>query len=185
MLLSRIATEISPFEGLECRIITTTTIHTPLGPMHAGAIDRGICLLDFADREHLSNQITLLQETFDAELQHGENTHLHALKIQLGEYFAQQRQRFEVPLVLSGTEFQNKAWKELQNIPYGETRTYKQQAEKVGNSKAVRAIATANGNNRIALLIPCHRVIASNGGLAGYAGGLWRKEFLLDLESNH
>ena len=185
MLLSRIATEITPFEDSDSRVISTTTIETPLGVMHAGAIDRGICLLDFADREHLADQITLLQKTFDAELQHGENLHLHTLKTQLGEYFAQQRERFEVPLVLSGTEFQNKAWKELQNIPYGETRTYKQQADKIGNPKAVRAVATANGNNRMAILIPCHRVIASNGDLAGYAGGLWRKEYLLELESSH
>ena len=184
MLLHRIATEITPFEGKDRRVIATTTIDTPLGLMHAGAIDRGICLLDFADREVLAIQIVRLQKTFNAELQHGENHHLHDLKNQLAEYFDKQRERFEVPLVLSGTEFQNKAWKELQNIPYGETRTYKQQAEKVGNPKAVRAVATANANNRIAIIVPCHRVVASNGDLAGYAGGIWRKQFLLDLESS-
>ena len=182
MLLSRVATEITPFDSEDHRIITTTTIDTPLGPMHAGAIDRGICLLDFADREILAIQVARLQKTFNAELQHGENNHLQTLKTQLEEYFAKQRERFEVPLVLSGTEFQNKAWKELQNIPYGETRTYKQQAEKVGNAKAVRAVATANGNNRMAIIVPCHRVVASNGDLAGYAGGLWRKKYLLELE---
>ena len=183
MLLHRIATEITPFEGEAQRIIATTTIDTPLGLMHAGAIDRGICLLDFADREVLAIQVARLQKTFNAELQHGENSHLRDLKNQLAEYFDKQRERFEVPLVLSGTEFQNKAWKELQNIPYGETRTYKQQAEKVGNPKAVRAVATANANNRIAIIVPCHRVVASNGDLAGYGGGIWRKQFLLDLES--
>ena len=184
MLLSRIATEITPFEGDDQRVIATTTIDTPLGIMHAGAIDRGICLLDFADREMLAIQVARLQKTFNAELQHGENSHLQTLKTQLEEYFAKQREMFEVPLVLSGTEFQNKAWKELQNIPYGETRTYKQQAEKVGNAKAVRAVATANANNRMAIIIPCHRVVACSGDLAGYAGGLWRKQFLLDLESS-
>ena len=184
MLLSRVATEITPFDGEDNRVIATTTIDTPLGPMHAAAIGRGICMLDFADREMLTIQVARLQKTFSAELQHGENEHLHTLKIQLAEYFAKRRERFEVPLVLSGTEFQNKAWKELQNIPYGETRTYKQQAEKVGNIKAVRAVATANGNNRMAIIVPCHRVIASNGDLAGYAGGIWRKQFLLELESN-
>ena len=185
MLLSRIATEITPFEGEERRVIMTTTIDTPLGIMNAGAIERGICFLDFADPAVLAIQVARLQKSFKAELQHGKNSHLTELKKQLVEYFRGKRELFDVPLVLSGTEFQNKVWKELQNIPYGTTRTYKQQADKIGNPNAVRAVATANGNNRMAILIPCHRVIASNGELAGYAGGLWRKEFLLDLESNY
>lgn len=184
MLVSRIATEFSPFEGTDSRVIATSTIETPLGSMLAAAIDQGVCLLDFADRDTLENQITRLQTTFQAELQHGENTHLRNLEVQLNEYFDQKREIFEVPVVLSGSEFQNKAWKELQRIPYGETRTYKQQAIKAGNPKAVRAIATANANNRIAIVIPCHRVIASNGDLAGYAGGIWRKQKLLELEKN-
>ena len=184
MLLHRIATPIVPFDDKDQRVIMATTIDTPLGLMHAGAIERGICLLDFADREILAIQIARLQKTFNAELRHGENHHLRALKTQLVEYFDKQRERFEVPLVLSGTEFQNRVWKELQNIPYGETRTYKQQAEKVGNPKAVRAVATANANNRIAIVVPCHRVVASNGDLAGYAGGIWRKRFLLELEND-
>lgn len=185
MLLSRIATEITPFEGEDQRVIITTTIDTPLGIMNAGAIDRGICFLDFADREVLAIQVARLQKSFKAELQHGENNHLVALKKQLQEYFLRQRELFDVPLVLSGTEFQNKVWKELQSIPYGTTRTYKQQAEKIGNPNAIRAVATANGNNRMAIIVPCHRVIASNGELAGYAGGLWRKEYLLELESGN
>ena len=184
MLLSRIATEITPFEGQDQRVIATTTIDTPIGLMYAAAIDRGICLLDFADREIVEIQVARLQKTFKAELHHGENSHLRALQLELDEYFDKQRELFTVPLVLSGTEFQNKAWKELQNIPYGETRSYKQQAKKIGNPKAVRAVATANANNRIAILIPCHRVIATNGDLAGYAGGLWRKEFLIDMENS-
>ncbi len=183
MLITRISTEIFPFEGLESRVIETTTIATPLGSMLAGAIDQGICLLDFATREILEIQIARLQKSFKAELKPGNNTHLQALKEQLEEYFANKREMFELPIVLSGTAFQNKAWKELQNIPYGETRTYKQQAIKVGTPKAIRAVATANGNNRIAIVIPCHRVIAASGELAGYAGGIWRKQFLLELES--
>ena len=86
-------------------------------------------------------------------------------------------------LILSGTEFQNKVWKELQNIPYGKTLSYSEQAKKLGKPKAVRAVASANANNRLAIVIPCHRVVASNGGLAGYAGGLKRKQFLLNLEA--
>ena len=182
MLVNRFSAKINPFEGAKHRIINTTTIDTPMGLMHAAAIEQGICLLDFADRDKLETQIIKLQKTFRAELQHGENHHLETLKLQLEEYFTQQRKMFALPLIFSGTDFQNKSWKELQNIPYGTTSTYSQQAENLGKPKAMRAIAAANANNRILIIVPCHRVIAANGDLAGYAGGLWRKKFLLHLE---
>lgn len=184
MIINRFSAKITPFEGLKHRIINTTTIDTPIGLMHAAAIEQGICLLDFADTDKLETHINKLQKTFRAELQHGENHHLETLKIQLDEYFIQRRKMFALPLIFSGTDFQNKAWKELQNIPYGTTCTYSQQAENLGNPKATRAVATANANNRIAIIVPCHRVIATNGSLAGYAGGLWRKKFLLHLEQS-
>jgi AraC family transcriptional regulator of adaptative response/methylated-DNA-[protein]-cysteine methyltransferase len=110
---------------------------------------------------------------------------LAAVESQLDEYFDGKRQDFEVPLDINGTAFQIRAWQALQKIPYGETRSYQQQAEQVGNSRAVRAIASANAKNHIAIVIPCHRVIAKNGGLAGFGGGVWRKKHLLDLEANH
>lgn len=182
MLINRFTAKITPFEGLSCRVIKTTTLNTPIGLMYAAAIEEGVCLLNFADKEKLEEQINKLKKVFHAELEHGENQHLETLKIQLKEYFAQQRQMFALPLIFSGTDFQNKSWKELQNIPYGETCTYSQQATNLGNPKAVRAIASANANNRISIIVPCHRVLAINGDLAGYAGGLWRKEFLLRLE---
>jgi len=185
MLLTRIATEIIPFQNEERRVITATTIDTPLGKMNATAIDQGICFFDFADKEILAIQIARLQRIFKAELHHGDNNHLQALRTQINEYFSGQREIFRIPLILSGTEFQNKIWKELQNITYGTTRTYKQLAEKIGQASAARAVANANANNRIAIIIPCHRVIASNGKLAGYAGGLWRKEYLLELENQN
>ncbi|MCL4150603.1 UNVERIFIED_CONTAM: hypothetical protein GTU68_054721, partial [Idotea baltica] len=102
--------------------------------------------------------------------------------IELAEYFEGTRTEFEVPLVLTGTDFQNKVWETLRQIPYGTTRSYKEQSEILGNPKAIRAVASANGSNRIAIIIPCHRVIGSSGKLVGYAGGLHRKKYLLQLE---
>ena len=102
---------------------------------------------------------------------------------QLKEYFDKKRKVFDVKLDISqGTEFQQEAWKALLDIPYGETRSYQEQAAAVKNPKAVRAIGGANHNNPISIIIPCHRVIGKNGKLTGYGGGLFRKEYLLDLE---
>lgn len=104
---------------------------------------------------------------------------------QIEEYLDGKRTKFELPLKLNGTEFMKKVWKALQEIPYGETRTYKQIAEKIGNPKAVRAVGMANNKNKIPIIIPCHRVIGSNGKLIGYALGLDKKQWLLDLEKNN
>lgn len=106
-------------------------------------------------------------------------------KEQLSEYFAGKRKEFSVPLCPEGTDFQKKVWAELCRIPYGETRTYGQVAAAAGNAKAGRAVGMANHNNPIMILIPCHRVIGSNGKLTGYAGGLWKKEWLLKLEKEN
>lgn len=104
------------------------------------------------------------------------------LESQLHEYFARERSVFTLPLAPRGTPFQQKVWNTLIAIPYGQTITYAEEAIRIGNPKATRAVAGANGKNPIAIVIPCHRVIASGGGLGGYSGGLWRKEFLLELE---
>jgi methylated-DNA-[protein]-cysteine S-methyltransferase len=101
---------------------------------------------------------------------------------QLREYFAQSRTTFTVPISLGGTSFQKRVWAELMNIPYGETRSYGQLADAIGNRSAVRAVGAANGRNPISIIVPCHRVIGSNGTLVGYGGGLERKRFLLELE---
>ena len=102
---------------------------------------------------------------------------------QLSEYFAGDRKKFDLRLMLNGTEFQKKVWKELTKIPYGKTFSYKESAEKSGNVKAVRAVGNANNKNKIAVIIPCHRVIGSNKKLVGYAGGIWRKEWLINHEN--
>lgn len=102
---------------------------------------------------------------------------------QLDEYFSGKRTDFSVKLHPKGTVFQQKVWNELQNIPYGKTRSYLEQSKKLGDAKAIRAVASANGKNPIWIVIPCHRVIGSNGSLTGYAGGLWRKKWLLEHEN--
>ena len=177
-------TGFTPSSSKTKNIITITRILTPLGPMFAGATEEGICLLQFTDRRMLETQIARLRKFLKAEFIPGENIHFHELDKQIREYFNKKRKTFDLPLIIPGTEFQVKAWKNLQNIPYGETRIYQQQAKEIGKPNAVRAVATANGDNRISIIIPCHRIMAKSGELAGYGGGLWRKQYLLDLESH-
>jgi AraC family transcriptional regulator of adaptative response/methylated-DNA-[protein]-cysteine methyltransferase len=175
-------TGFSPSKSKNKNIISVTRILTPLGPMLAGATEEGICLLEFVDRRMLETQIKRLKKIFDAEFIPGENKHFDKLNKQLIEYFEGKRKEFDLALLLNGTEFQQKVWKELQKIPYGKTRSYQEQAVSLGNPKAIRTVARANGDNRIAIIIPCHRVIGKNGELVGYGGGMWRKQFLLNLE---
>jgi AraC family transcriptional regulator of adaptative response/methylated-DNA-[protein]-cysteine methyltransferase len=150
--------------------------------MLAGATDAGVCLLEFIDTKMLETQISRLKRRLRAEFVPGSNRHFEALHQQVQEYFAGKRKEFSLPLVMQGTPFQQDVWKALQAIPYGETRSYQEQAGLLGKPRAVRAVAQANGDNRISIIIPCHRVIGKDGKLVGYGGGLWRKRFLLDLE---
>lgn len=176
--------DFAPSKSANGRLIPTTRILTPLGPMLAGATDEGICLLEFVDRRMLETQLNRLSRLLDARIVPGSHQYFDRLSKQLDEYFAGTRREFDVPLVLPGTEFQKKVWAGLQLIPYGCTRSYKQQGEAIGASNAVRAVARANGDNRIAIIVPCHRVLSANGELVGYGGGLTRKEYLLKLESS-
>lgn len=164
------------------KIIHQKTIETPLGEMIACAVDEGICLLEFTDRKNFEKQLKSLSKSLNAEIAEKDHPLFIQLEKELKEYFEEKRTTFEVPLFITGTEFQGKVWQLLREIPMGETRTYKQQSELLGNPKAIRAVGTANGINKIAILIPCHRVIGSNGELVGYAGGIWRKQKLLELE---
>lgn len=175
-------TGFAPSKSRRNQLITVTRILTPLGPMLAGVAGEGICLLEFTDRKMLETQISRLARLFTAGFITGTHVLLDQLELQLQEYFQGERIQFTVPLSPSGTKFQLRAWKFLRDIPYGETRTYLEQARAIGNSNATRAVARANGDNRIAIIIPCHRVIGSDGKLTGYGGGLWRKKYLLDLE---
>lgn len=163
-------------------MIKISKIETPLGEMIAGATEEGLCLLEFNDRKILSEEYDDLKKLFNTTIEDGENKHTKSLKKQLKEYFAGRRKEFSIPLITPGSPFQQAVWKELQNIPFGSTRSYHEQSLALGNPDSVRAVANANGMNRIAILIPCHRVIGSNGSLVGYGGGLRRKKWLLDHE---
>ncbi len=166
-------------------VIDSTTIETPLGTMLACAVEQGICFLEFSDRRMLETEFKTLTKLFDAPILPGENRHFSLLRLQLNEYFEGGRKAFTLPLVMPGTAFQQQVWDALQKIPYGATLSYQEQANAVNNPKAVRAVALANGMNRIAIVVPCHRVIGSDGHLTGYGGGIWRKKWLLDLEQEH
>ena len=157
-------------------------LRTPLGPMVAGATAEGICLLEFTDRRRLEAQIATVRGRFHGPVVPGSNRHLEVLKRELAGYFAGTVRDFSVPLTYPGTAFQRRVWQQLLAIPYGHTRSYQDIAAAVGVPKAVRAVGRANGLNRIAIVIPCHRVINKGGNLGGYGGGLWRKQYLLDLE---
>ncbi len=165
--------------------IETIELQSPIGRISAGASEKGICFVHFID-EHDSLWRENLAKKFNAELILSEsNIILTQLKTELEEYFNGSRQVFSVQLDLQGTTFQVKVWNELLNILYGETRTYLQQAKAFGDVRAIRAIATTNGKNNIAIIIPCHRIIGSNGSLTGYAGGLEKKKWLIELEQKN
>ncbi len=153
--------------------------------MTAAATGDGICLLAFGDRYAAATDLAELSKLLNTRIGSGWNMHLWTLKKQLKEYFRGKRKKFTLPLVIPGTDFQQIVWKELQNIPYGATISYLEQAENIKNPKAVRAVAGANGSNRIAILIPCHRVIGSDGSLIGYGGGLEKKKWLIDHERKY
>jgi len=150
--------------------------------MYGGASDVGICFIEFMDRVKLDTELALLCKELGATIEEGENKHLSQLEKELHNYFEKTLTVFSVPLHLTGTEFQKSAWRALTKIPYGKTWTYKQQAIYMGQLTAIRAMAASNGQNKHAIVIPCHRVIGSNGSLTGYAAGLLKKKWLLDFE---
>lgn len=171
-----------PGRGRAVQHVQVRRLLTPLGPMIAGATDDGICLLEFADRRMLETQLERIVKRLGCVITPGDHDHLDRLSVELEAYFGRELESFSLPLVIAGTEFQASVWERLRAIPYGETRSYKQIATEIGRPTATRAVARANGDNRLAILIPCHRVIAADGRLSGYGGGVWRKRFLLGLE---
>ena len=144
-----------------------SVFETPLGKVVAVADEEGLCSLDFDENASASDE---------------ENVHLTQLQRELSEYFAGKRKTFDVRLNPKGTPFQMAVWRTLCDIPYGSVISYSQEAQMLSHEKAVRAVANANGKNPIPIIIPCHRVIAKGGGIGGYSGGIWRKEFMLELE---
>jgi AraC family transcriptional regulator of adaptative response/methylated-DNA-[protein]-cysteine methyltransferase len=171
-----------PSDGKGGSIVRLTRIPTPLGLMVAGAADAGVCLLEFADRKMLETELSQLRRLLKAVIVPGRSAHLDLLQRELAEYFQGRRRTFTVPVLAPGSPFQQKVWAGLRAIPYGRTRSYGEQAAFLKMPAAVRAVARANGANRVSIIIPCHRVIGGDGKLVGYGGGLWRKKFLLELE---
>lgn len=171
-----------PTRSAGLHVIHVQRLDSPLGPLVAGATEQGICLLEFADRRAFPRQMDLLRRRFRAVLAPGAHPHLDALARELGGYFLGRRTDFTLPLDMRGTDFQLRVWNALRDIPCGTTRSYAQLARRIGRPGAQRAVGRANGENPIAILIPCHRVIRGDGTLCGYGGGLWRKQYLLDLE---
>lgn len=176
---------VSPKNSKEKHVIDFTRIETDLGTMVACATDKGVCLLEFSDRKGLETELKQLAKYHNANIMQGQNKYFKQLKDELDAYFEGRLKEFNIPLDISGTDFQKQVWQALVEIPYGTTSSYLRQAEVLGKPLSVRAVANANGMNKIAIIIPCHRVVGSDGSLTGYAGGLWRKQKLIDLEKDN
>jgi len=157
-------------------------IQTPLGPMLAGADTQALRFLDFHDRRAIQAQIAALRRTSGLPIARGDCAILDELRVELGAYFERRLRSFSIPVTSPGTPFQALVWRALSEIPYGETRSYGEVARAIGSPNASRAVGTANGVNRIAIVVPCHRVVNADGSLGGYGGGLERKHALLELE---
>ncbi len=155
-------------------MITTAHIDSPVGPLLLACDDAGLALVEFAAPRHPARR--------DADWRHGSHPLIERARVQLDEYFAGTRQAFDLPLAPRGTPFQVQVWKSLASIPYGQTLTYSQLAQRVGRPKAMRAVGAANGRNPLPIVLPCHRVIGADGSLTGFGGGLPTKQFLLALE---
>jgi AraC family transcriptional regulator of adaptative response/methylated-DNA-[protein]-cysteine methyltransferase len=160
-------------------------IDTPLGPMLAIADETRLHMLEFVERKKLEGHVERYRKQFNATVLPGETSALKLIKKELKGYFAGKTLNFTSKIADAGTEFQQTVWNELRRIPPGVTRSYQEVAERIGRASAVRAVANANRLNRCAIILPCHRVIGADGTLTGYAGGLWRKQWLLDHERRH
>ena len=163
-------------------VLYSQTITTPLGQMLITASTRGVCLAEFAGTPRMERESCDLERLFKARTEAGGNEHTAQAAQELSAYFRGGRQRFTVALDTPGTDFQRQVWAALRDIPYGTTSHYQALAATIGKPAAVRAVAAANGANRVAILIPCHRVIGKHGALTGYGGGLPRKAWLLAHE---
>ena len=155
---------------------------TPLGPMLALANDAGLYMLEFVDRRGLEREVQALRRRLTQHVVPGEHRHLKRIGEELDAYFAGRSLAFTTPLQLAGSPFQRAVWETLRAIPPGETLAYADVAAKIGRPAAVRAVGRANGDNKLTIIVPCHRVIGADGTLTGYAGGMWRKAWLLEHE---
>ena len=150
--------------------------------MIAGVRDNKLCFLEFDIAIRLESQKKRLEKIFEDKIEPGNHSLINEVSKQLDSYFEGKLKRFSISLDIRGTDFQIQIWKLLTKIPFGETITYGELARRAGDIKKVRAVGGANGENHIAIIIPCHRVIGANGSLVGYGGEVWRKKKLLDME---
>lgn len=164
------------------KVLQVSRLHTPLGEMVMAFGPRGLSLLEFADCLDARQSLLRLARVSGLTVREGEDSRSRDVAAQLAAYFTSRRRTFEVVLDMAGTDFQRRVWQSLLQIPYGETWSYGKQAAFLGDSRAVRAVAGANGRNPVSIVVPCHRVIGSNGRLTGYGGGMARKAALLRLE---
>ncbi len=163
-------------------ILKSSWIDTPLGPMLAVSDDQALYLLEFVERRGLEREIERLRIKTKSAIIPGRTLAIDSIEEELANYFAGKLKIFKTPIHMLGSPFQKMAWQELMNIPYGETKSYLAQAEAIGKSTSYRAVANANGANQLAIIIPCHRIINSNGDLGGYGGGIIRKQWLINME---
>lgn len=164
--------------------LQVSKIDTPIGTLVAGVVSGSLCLLEFDEPGRIAAQISGLQRHIHCAVEHREIPLHQDLREELEQYFAGMRQVFSLPLVTPGSVFQQKTWETLRSIPFGATSTYVRIARQMGAPRAARAVGAANGRNRLAIVIPCHRVIQASGKLGGYGGGIWRKQWLLAFEQH-
>lgn len=172
-----------PPSRTDARALSATWLDGPLGPMLAVADDAELVLLEFVDGRGLETELRRLRENY--AIVPGRTEPIDSVERELREYFSGARDRFETPLALHGTPFQRSVWEQLRLLAPGETMSYTGLASAVGRPSAVRAVAQANGANQLAIVVPCHRVINASGELGGYAGGIPRKQWLLEHERRH
>lgn len=172
----------NPAKKVATRPLNASFISTPIGRMFCLTDEEYLYLLEFEDRRGLENEIEVLRAKYNFRIIYGQTAINQQVEKQLNEYFRGERTEFSLPLFYDGSPFQKEVWKALATIPSGETMSYREIALRLGDKNKVRAVGRANGSNKIAIIVPCHRVIGSDGNLTGYAGGLERKQYLLDLE---
>lgn len=175
----------APSKAESLNVLKASWIDTPLGPMLAVADDEALYLLEFIDRRGLEKEIERLRRKTKLPIISGKTKPVNQIEAELAGYFSGTLPIFQTPLILIGSQFQKRVWEELQKIPTGETRSYAEIAAAIGKPTAFRAVALANGANQFAIVIPCHRVINSDGALGGYGGGTKKKEWLLKHEKKY
>ncbi len=164
------------------RVLQAGWLDTPLGLMLAAGDDDHLYILNYVEQSSMERKVAVIQKKLRARLELGDAPTIACVKREMEEYFAGKREAIETPLAMAGTSFQVRVWEELRRIPYGETIAYADLAKRIGMPSAFRAVAQANSQNPLAIVIPCHRVINNDGGLGGYSAGLDRKRWLLDFE---